>query len=36
MAKAKQAYEGPKEAVTSIRGSEKFVGMLDDEAIPTR
>ena len=36
MTKAKQAYEGPKEAVTSKRVSERFVGMLDDGAIPTR
>jgi hypothetical protein len=36
MQKAKQAYEGPKETVASKRMSERFVGMLDDGAIPTR
>ena len=36
LAKAKQAYEGPKQPVPTKRSSERFVGMLDDGAIPTR
>ena len=36
LAKAKQAYEGPKQPVPTKRTSERFVGMLDDGAIPTR
>lgn len=36
LAKAKQAYEGPKQSLPTQRTSEKFVGMLDDGAIPTR
>lgn len=36
LAKAKQAYEGPKQPVPTQRTSERFVGMLDDGAIPTR
>lgn len=36
MAKAKEAYEVPTQAVLNRKPSEKFVGMLDDGAIPTR
>ncbi len=36
MAKAKQAYEVPKQAELKRKSGEKFVGMLDNGAIPTR
>lgn len=36
MAKAKQAYEVPKQAELKRKSSEKFVGMLDNGAVPTR
>ena len=36
MAKAKQAYEVPKQAELRRKTSEKFVGMLDNGAVPTR